>query len=155
MTINQSIPEKSKNKSIAGHTEPEFIASCARVLVIDDMRTNLAVIEAMLDSFDIQPDLASDGTTAISLAQNIQYDLILTDYMMPKMDGIETARHIRAIKGKNGEMPIIALTSNISEQAEKMFLSHGFNAVLPKPMGYDILNICLRKWLPAHLIKEI
>jgi CheY-like chemotaxis protein len=73
---------------------------------------------------------------------------------MPGMDGIETTRRIREMGGKYAILPIIALTANVINGAETMFLKNRFNGFLAKPIEFASLNGCLRKWLPASSIKD-
>jgi signal transduction histidine kinase/CheY-like chemotaxis protein len=130
----------------------EFSAPLARVLVVDDIEINLTVTEAMLESFSIQSDLAQKGILAIELIQKNAYDLVFMDHMMPEMDGVETTRRIRELGYK--KIPIIALTANVVEGAENMFLSNQFDDFLAKPIEFASLNRCLRKWLPPEKINN-
>jgi len=132
----------------------DFTAPAAKILVVDDMETNLVVAEAMLEIFDIVPDLAESGPEAIVCAKNNEYDLIFMDHMMPGMDGLEATQHIRTLNDFNAKVPIIALTANAIKGAEDMYISGNMNDILPKPIELDALNICLRKWLSPQLIQE-
>jgi CheY-like chemotaxis protein len=130
----------------------EFSARDVKVLVVDDIEINLELTKAMLDSFDINTDLAKEGEDALELVQNNTYDIIFMDHMMPGMDGIETTRRIRELKGPYAAVPIIALTANVINDAESMFLENQFNGLLAKPIEFASLNFCLRKWLPPEKI---
>ena len=132
----------------------EFIAPEAKILVVDDIETNLTVAEVMLDIFEIMPDFAHSGQEAIDMAKQKDYDIIFMDHMMPEMDGLEATLHIRKLGGKNVGIPIIALTANAIKGTEQMFLGNGMDDVLLKPLEFEELNLCLRKWLPKELIKE-
>jgi CheY-like chemotaxis protein len=132
----------------------EFSAPGARVLVVDDIDVNLAVAEALLSTFEIEPTLALSGEAAINLAKDNAYDLIFMDHMMPGLDGIETTGRIRALGGRNETTPIVALTANAISGVEEMFLKNRMDAFLPKPLDLSLLNLCLRKWLPPELISE-
>ena len=134
---------------------PGFTAQSARILVIDDIEINLVVAEAILEVFEIAPDLARSGTEAISLVKAKEYDIIFMDHMMPEMDGIETTHHIRHLGGWNSQVPIVALTANAIKGSEEMFLSNRLNDILPKPIDTESLKFCLRKWLPKQVIKEV
>ncbi|MCL2364567.1 MAG: ATP-binding protein [Defluviitaleaceae bacterium] len=125
-----------------------FTAPTARVLVIDDIDINLAVAEVVLENFGIVPDLANSGEEAIALAQQNQYDLILMDQMMPKMDGLEATRLIRSTNAHNQNVPIIALTANVIKGTKELFLNNQMNDVLAKPIDLDAFNHALRRWLP-------
>ncbi len=130
----------------------EFKAPGAKVLIVDDIELNLTVAEAMMQIFGIDPELASSGKQAVSMASTKEYDLIFMDQMMPEMDGIEATKLIRSMGGYCEHVPVIALTANVLNDAEKMFLQNGFNGVLAKPIDIQELNICLRQFLNKHLI---
>ncbi|GHU38872.1 hypothetical protein FACS1894105_13220 [Clostridia bacterium] len=130
----------------------EFTATDAKVLVVDDIDINLSVAEAMLQIFEINPDLALRGADAVDMATHTQYDLIFMDQMMPEMDGFETTKLIRMINQNYLNTPVIALTANVINGAEEMFMKSGFDGFLGKPIELDALNKCLRKFLPAKLI---
>ena len=132
----------------------EFSAPDAKILVVDDIEINLNVAEAMLASFDITVDLAEKGITAIELVQKFSYDMVFMDHMMPEMDGIETTKRIRELGEPFKKLPIIALTANVINGAEAMFLENQFDDFLSKPIDLDSLNHCLRKWLPEQKIHE-
>ena len=131
----------------------DFMSPKAKILVVDDMETNLTVAEVMLDIFDIVPDLAKSGKEAIKLAKLNKYDLIFMDHMMPEMDGIETTHNLRNLD-QYSQTPIIALTANTIKGTENLFLSNGLNDILAKPIEYRLLNLCLRKWLVPELIED-
>jgi CheY-like chemotaxis protein len=71
------------------------------------------------------------------------------DHMMPGMDGIEAVRIIREEIGSEyaKTVPVIALTANVSEGNESMFLERGFQDYLPKPIDVSALERILRKWV--------
>jgi signal transduction histidine kinase/CheY-like chemotaxis protein len=132
----------------------DFSAPDAKILVVDDIEINLDVAEAMLASFDIHTDLAQKGVIALEMVQKFSYDIIFMDHMMPEMDGIETTKQIRELGGRFKKIPIIALTANVINGAEAMFLKNEFDGFLSKPIELSSLNHCLRKWLPENKIHE-
>jgi signal transduction histidine kinase/CheY-like chemotaxis protein len=154
-TFSVSLPytEAGEKTEHSGPAAPlEFSAPLAKVLVVDDIEINLNVTEAMLESFSIQSDLAQKGILAIELIQKNTYDLVFMDHMMPEMDGLEATRRIRELGGRYKKIPIIALTANVVDGAENMFLSNQFDDFLAKPIEFASLNRCLRKWLPPEKI---
>jgi DNA-binding response OmpR family regulator len=85
------------------------------LLIADDDPQTLSILMMTLElAFDADIDLASDGEVALRKFKANRYDLVITDMMMPHMDGYELVRRIRQI---DADVPIIALTqrSNISE----------------------------------------
>jgi signal transduction histidine kinase/CheY-like chemotaxis protein len=135
------------------HTNEKLVRpdlSYARVLVVDDMQTNLDVVASMLRKYKMGVDCVTSGRDAVTYieAGKPVYNLILMDHMMPEMDGIETAARIRAIGTEYAQaIPIIALTANAAVGNEQMFLENGFQAFLPKPVNIMNLDSVVRKWL--------
>jgi CheY-like chemotaxis protein/anti-sigma regulatory factor (Ser/Thr protein kinase) len=116
-----------------------------RVLVVDDVDTNLYVAEAMLASFGVEVDLAESGREALDMvAESGQYDVIFMDHMMPGMDGIECAAKLRE-SGYIG--PIVALTANALKGQAEMFEEHGFSGFMSKPIDIKILQSYLHKFI--------
>ena len=132
----------------------DFYAPDAKILVVDDIDINLTVAEAMLSLFKIEPDTAICGVDAIEMSKNKKYDIIFMDHMMPGMDGIEATKNIRQENNLNNSTTIVALTANAINGMEEMFLENSFDVFLPKPLEFEALNFCLRKWLPSELILE-
>jgi signal transduction histidine kinase/CheY-like chemotaxis protein len=127
-----------------------FTAPDARILVVDDIITNLVVTSGLLAIYKSHVDTCTSGAAAISMVQNKLYDIVFMDHMMPEMDGIEAAKAIRALEGdyyKN--LPIIALTANAVIGMKEMFLSNGFNDYISKPIEVVKLNDVMAVWLPG------
>ena len=125
--------------------------SYARVLVVDDITTNLDVARGMMKPYGMKVDCATSGRRAIEMirAEKARYDAIFMDHMMPEMDGIEAARIIHEEIGTEyaRNIPIIALTANAVVGTEEMFLSKGFQDFIPKPIDTAKLDAVLRRWV--------
>ena len=128
--------------------------SYAKVLVVDDMQTNLDVAANLLRLYKMQVDCVKSGEEAVDLInregthENPAYNAIFMDYMMPEMDGIETARAIRNLGTEYARMiPIIAVTANAIKGSENMFYINGFQDFLSKPIGIRQLDSVIRKWI--------
>ena len=122
----------------------------ARVLVVDDVQTNLDVTRGMLKPYEMQVDCVTSGQQAIDAMrdQSVQYSAIFMDHMMPEMDGIEAARRIREIGTSYANtIPIIALTANAIVGNDEMFLRNGFQAFLSKPIDIMRLDVEIRRWV--------
>jgi len=121
-----------------------------RVLIVDDVQTNLDVARGMLRPYEIQVDCVTSGQEAIDAIRDkkIRYNAIFMDHMMPEMDGIEATQHIRAIGTEYAKtIPIIALTANAIVGNEEMFLQNGFQAFLSKPIDIMRLDVEIRRWV--------
>jgi signal transduction histidine kinase/DNA-binding NarL/FixJ family response regulator/HPt (histidine-containing phosphotransfer) domain-containing protein len=115
----------------------------ARVLVVDDVITNLDVAKGLMKPYGMKIDTATRGREAIEkIKSGIEYNAIFMDHMMPEMDGIEAVRIIREEIGTDyaQNVPIIALTANALSGNDKLFLDNGFQAFLPKPIDLIKLN---------------
>ena len=104
------------------------------VLVVDDNATNRMVAEGLCEMFDCTSECAEDGEEAVEAARSGRFDLILMDIKMPRMDGMEATRTIRAMAGPAGKVPIIALTANADPDDAKAYLACGMISVVEKPI---------------------
>lgn len=127
------------------HEFIDFEAPSARVLLVDDILTNLRVAEALMKSTKMQIDKCTSGQEALEMVESTDYDIIFMDHMMPDMDGIEATAKIREMKGS--DPVIIALTANAISGMREVFLESGFNDFLAKPIEVSKLNDILGKWI--------
>jgi signal transduction histidine kinase/CheY-like chemotaxis protein len=123
----------------------------ARVLVVDDVQTNLDVAKGIMKPYGMKVDCVLSGIEAVNLIRkaNTRYDAIFMDQMMPEMDGIEATRVIREEIGTDyaKHIPVIALTANAIIGNEKLFLENGFQAFLTKPIDVMRMDGILRQWV--------
>ncbi len=132
----------------------KFRAPDASVLVVDDNSVNLFVAKSMLEQYDIKPVCVTGGKQAIAAAGKDKFDIILMDYMMPQMDGIEAMKRIREDYPKYKDVPIIAFTANAVEEAREILLKEGMDDFLAKPLKSSDLEAILYKWLPKDKILQ-
>jgi signal transduction histidine kinase/CheY-like chemotaxis protein/HPt (histidine-containing phosphotransfer) domain-containing protein len=140
---HEQLFESIKNDSVA----IKFNAPKARILIVDDIDTNLKVAKGLMQPYKMQVDLCSSGIEAIERVKENDYDLVFMDHMMPEMDGIEATKLIRKT---HANLPIVALTANAVSGTKEMFLSNGFSDFLSKPIDIIKLNSILEKWLPEE-----
>jgi len=132
-------------------TTVRFTAPEARVLIVDDINTNLKVTNGLLIPYMMKVDLCNSGMEAIKLIKSKQYDIVFMDHRMPGMDGVEATEYIRALGNDDArykELPIIALTANAVSGMKEMFIEHGFNDFISKPIDTVRLDTILEKWIP-------
>ena len=132
------------------HKAISFVAPAARVLVVDDLYTNLKVAEGLMAPYQMQVDLCQSGPDAVTMALAGEYDIIFMDHMMPGMDGVEAAQIIRRQRGRYQTLPIVALTANAVSGMKEMYLAAGLDDFLAKPIDTAKLNALLEMWLPPH-----
>jgi CheY-like chemotaxis protein len=113
-----------------------------RVLVAEDDEVNAKAARLMLEQLGCSVDIATDGMKAVEQFRQRDYDLILMDWQMPLMNGVEATARIRTMPGGAGT-PIIGTTSG-KEHDE--CLKAGMNAVVPKPFLMDKMRSVLSQW---------
>ncbi len=128
-----------------------FIAPKARILVVDDIVTNLKVAEGLLAPYEMQIDVCERGAEAIALVSKTQYDIVFMDHMMPEMDGVEATNKIRSLDLPYAAViPIVALTANAVSGVKEMFLQSGFDDFLSKPIEMSKMDEILDRFIPKE-----
>ncbi|MCL2810001.1 MAG: ATP-binding protein [Treponema sp.] len=143
-SYTRSFNKKSANKN----STADFSAPDAKVLIVDDINTNLIVAKGLMQPYNMNIDLCSGGAEAIEAVKAVHYDILFMDQMMPEMDGIEATTRIRAMGYTN--VPIIAFTANAVSGTKEMLIANGFNDFLSKPIDTIKLKTILGKWLPKE-----
>jgi len=156
LSIANVLNGKPDNTEYAENTDSTgFIFPGAKILVVDDIITNLKVAEGLLSSYKVTVDTCLSGLEAIEAVKKNKYDIIFMDHMMPEMDGIETTAVIRNWEKEQNEaykkVPIIALTANAVVGMKEMFLEKGFSDFLSKPIDISELDGILNAWLPEEM----
>lgn len=129
----------------------QLYAPDAQVLVIDDNRMNIRVVEGLMREYGVQVAYALSGQEGIDMLESKKYDLVFLDHMMPGMDGVETFQHIRRKQDPYfKEVPIVALTANAIAGARDMFMKEGFDDFLAKPVESSVLQRTLKRHLPME-----
>ena len=122
-----------------------------RVLLVEDIEVNREIAKAVLEEIGLEVDDADDGTVAVEKFRNAppnHYDLILMDVQMPKMNGYEATREIRALNRDDAHtVPIVAMTANAFEEDKDNALKAGMNDHLAKPLDIPKLLATLTKYL--------
>ncbi len=131
--------------------EIRFAAPTAKVLIVDDNAMNLKVMARLLLPYQINAYMASSGREALDKIEDIEFDCVFLDHMMPEMDGVETLHKIRQKPGAYYQkLNVIAFTANAIGGAREMFISEGFNDFIAKPIELSVLDRMLRRYIPAR-----
>ena len=116
-----------------------------RVLLVEDEPVNRMIAELLLTDAGLVVDLAEDGERAVCLAGEHDYDLILMDVQMPRMNGLDATRTIRNRLASS--VPILAVTGNAFEQDRQQCLAAGMNDFIAKPYITEDFYATLLRWL--------
>ena len=133
--------------------EPVAVALPKRdvqVLVVDDVPSNRKVAEAFLRQVGLSTAMAGDGAAAVAaVKQGPVPDLVLMDVYMPGMDGLMATRAIRALGGSAGQVPIIALTADLSPEQVRACREAGMNGFIAKPLDFAELLAVIVEAVPG------
>jgi len=114
-----------------------------RVLVAEDNRVNQFVVKSLLERLGHSCVLAADGEAAVERAREGQFDVILMDCHMPKLDGCDATIQIRSLEAEGQRVPILALTASVLTEDRNRCYASGMDAFLAKPITAAALEAAL------------
>ena len=126
------------------------LQAAPHVLIVDDNATNRVVAQALVEMFGCSCETAEDGVEALEAIQSRPFDLVLMDIKMPRMDGVQATRAIRALDGPERLTPIIALTANADPADAAAYVASGMVAVVEKPIKPERLRMAMNAALVAE-----
>ncbi len=145
----------AENAERGSSYKESFHASRARILVVDDTKLNIFVVENLLKKTGLSIDTAFNGNDALLLSADNDYDVILMDQRMPGMDGTEAMQKIRDREKALGKRtPIICLTADVISGARERYMEQGFDDYLTKPIDGAELEKMLIRYLPEDKIEK-
>ncbi len=150
-SINELVMDKAsptKHAAPASSSVPSL--DKYRLLLAEDIEINREIVMTLLEDTHISIDCAQDGQEAVRMVADGQaaYDIIFMDVQMPRMDGLEATRHIRALDtpyAKN--IPIVAMTANAFKEDVDACLAAGMDDHIGKPIDFDEMLMKLTHYL--------
>ena len=116
------------------------------ILLVEDEPLNREVTLDLLSLAGQRVSLAEDGVAAVALAARHDYDLILMDIQMPRMDGLEATRQIRQL-ANGADVPILAMSANAFADDRSRCIAAGMDDFISKPVNPEVLFATMLKWL--------
>jgi adenylate cyclase len=125
----------------------------ARILVVDDQRTNAEMLAGLLRNLGYEVDTALDGTAALQKMEAALPDLVVSDIMMPKMDGFELCRRIRA-EPATTLLPVILVTSADPQTERVKGIEAGADDFITKPVNWAEMFARVKSLLRAKGMQD-
>ncbi|MDF9797700.1 two-component system cell cycle response regulator DivK [Catalinimonas alkaloidigena] len=123
------------------------MANTKKVLVAEDSSVIQNLTKKVLQFQNYEIDSVKNGEEVLKAIEAEDYDIILMDIGMPKMDGMECTKQIRALEDSNkSNIPIVAITGNAKNYSEEEFTNVGINEYLQKPLNFDHLVEVVKKY---------
>jgi CheY-like chemotaxis protein len=145
--INECI---DRRQTEGAQTDIEGLFSGRRILLAEDMEINREIVQALLEPSKLEIDCAENGLEAVRMFSEApeKYDMIFMDVQMPKMDGYEATRRIRALNvPKAKTIPIVAMTANVFREDVEKCIEAGMNSHVGKPLDFNDVMVKLRTYL--------
>lgn len=149
--ISFGISEKQKIKTAEKNIQHFKGLSGIKLLLAEDNIMNQFFAKQLFSNWEVNVDVANNGLEAVSSLKKNDYDVVLLDLQMPEMNGFEVVEIIRDNKSevKNHDIPVIALTADISPETKAKVFSSGMNDFVLKPFEQHELYIKISKFIVA------
>jgi PAS domain S-box-containing protein len=141
-----ALPETTAPQTAFVERSAPVTARSRRILIVEDIKMNQIIVETLLRDAGHEVTIVEDGKAGIEAVRDGAYDLVLMDMEMPVMGGIEATRRIRALGGRTGQVPIVALTANVMASEAERCRAAGMNDFLTKPIDQSVLLAIVARW---------
>lgn len=123
----------------------KYLKGRVSILVAEDEKINQRIATLILGKIGLQVDIANDGEEVLEMFQKKFYDIVLMDYQMPKLNGIETAKRLLEVQKKKPY--VIALTANTAEDNILQYYQAGMRDFIAKPYTAQVIVDGLNRYI--------
>ena len=118
-----------------------------RLLIAEDTESVRDILKRQLDKLGVEADFVENGAKALEALRSGEYDILITDLHMPEKDGYDVISKIRDTeKGTDKHLPVIVLTADVQISQRKVYMAHGFDECLLKPVSLGQFRRLLWRW---------
>lgn len=134
------VEQESNSIVLPSSAQPELMPN-HRILVVEDDEMNQIIMESVLDNLGYEYVIAENGQIALNiLEKDTAFDVVLMDCQMPEMDGFTATKRIRTSSTEIKDIPVLAVTVNLSSSDVDNCYQCGMNEVIEKPVSPELLN---------------
>lgn len=155
LLVQERIGEEDRSSGqnlITRHSVAEHSRHPCRILLAEDNIINQKVALLVISKLGYYADAVADGKGAVEALTQIDYDMVIMDCHMPVMDGFEASRTIRQSEAVlNPQVPIVALTADVTKGIRKRCMEAGMNDYLSKPVEPEKLDEMFKAYLPNEM----
>ena len=147
------LPGRTSQGPVDIDDSAEPVVTSLNILAAEDHPTNQMVIRHHIERNGHRATIASNGLEVLELCASEKFDIVLMDVQMPKMDGVEATRKLRAGNSINRSVPIIAITASADKETRDQCLGAGMNDIITKPLLFERLVDTLAQWTEAAALE--
>ena len=144
--IEATTPSPSSDSKITASAP--LLHSGRRVLVAEDNQVLQRIVTRQLEKLAYPVDVVNNGHAALEAIVSGAYALVLMDWQMPEMDGLQATNAVRNLDSEKSHIPIIAMTANAMESDKLACLAAGMDDYISKPFTMEQLKDVLERWMP-------
>ena len=141
----ESLVRENINSSIESKKE-KIEKINLKILLVEDTPVNQKVLNSQLKTLGMEADCVFNGAQALDRLDQMDYDIIFMDCIMPILDGYKTAKTLREREGETRHTIVIAMTANTLKGEREKCLAAGMDDYISKPVEIETLTALLQRW---------
>jgi signal transduction histidine kinase len=124
------------------------------ILLVDDVLLNQQVVVGLMEFSGHKVTVTNDGIEALEKIEREDFDVVLMDMHMPRMDGLEATRRIRQLSGQKARIPVLGLTASVLDEDRRDCLAAGMDEVVTKPFTRRSLDCAINSLMAGGVLRR-